>query len=108
MTANDGWQPAVDVYETTDDIIVLMDTAGIDMNNIAITAENRRIIVEGVRNMPKRGNVCCIHQLEIEMGYFKRTVNFPVTVRHDEPVFTYQNGILEIRLPKQIQSCTVP
>jgi HSP20 family protein len=108
MTSSDGWQPAVDVYETKDDIIVLMDTAGIDMNNLAITAEKKRIIVEGMRNLPKRGNVCCIHQLEIEMGYFKRTINFPVAVMHSEPVFSCQNGILEIRLSKESKSCSMP
>jgi len=108
MTSNAGWQPAVDVYETTDDIIVLMDTAGIDMNNLAITAENKRITVEGRRNLPKRGNVCCIHQLEIEMGYFKRIISFPVAVQYSEPTFSCQNGILEIRLPKETKSCSVP
>jgi len=108
MTPSGGWQPAVDVYETTDDIIILMETAGIDMNNLAITAENKRITVEGRRNLPKRGNVCCIHQLEIEMGYFKRMISFPVSVKFAEPSFSCQNGILEIRLPKEIKSCPVP
>jgi len=108
MTSSEGWQPAVDVYETTDDIIILMDTAGIDVNHLAITAENKRIIVEGRRNLPKRGNVCCIHQLEIEMGYFKRTISFPVAVKFAEPAFNCQNGILEIRLPKETKSCSIP
>lgn len=103
-----GWQPAVDIYETPDDIIILMDTAGIDMDHLAITAENKRIIVEGKRNLPKRGNVCCIHQLEIEMGYFKRTIFFPVAVKFAKPVFSCQNGILEIRLPKETKSCSTP
>lgn len=108
ITASDGWQPAVDVYETTDDIIVLMDTAGVDMNNITITAENKRITVEGRRNLPKRGNVCCIHQLEIEMGYFKRTIFFPIAVKFSEPDFNCSNGILEIRLPKETKNCSLP
>jgi len=108
MTSTGGWQPAVDIYETTDDIIILMDTAGIDVSNIAITAESKRITVEGRRNLPKRGNVCCIHQLEIEMGYFKRTVSFPVAVKFEEPVFSCQNGIMEIRLPKKTKSCSIP
>ena len=108
MTSRQGWQPAVDVYETGDSIIVLMDTAGVDMNNLAITAEDKRITVEGRRHLPKRGKVCCIHQLEIEMGYFKRTISFPVSVKFVEPVFSCQNGILEIRLPKEIKNCPVP
>lgn len=108
ISSSEGWQPAVDVYETNDNIVILMDTAGLDLNNLAITAENKRIIVEGRRNLPKRGNVCCIHQLEIEMGYFKRSISFPVSVKFDKPVFSCTNGILEIRLSKEIKSCSAP
>ena len=103
-----AWNPAVDIYETADDIIILMDTAGIDVSNISITAENKRITVEGRRSLPKRGNVCCIHQLEIEMGYFKRTISFPVPVKFAKPAFNCQNGIMEIRLPKETKSCSMP
>jgi len=103
-----GWQPDVDVYETTDDIIVLMDTAGIDMDNMTVTAEKNSITVEGRRSLPKRGNVCCIHQLEIEMGFFKRTISFPVTVQIDATTFSCLNGILEIKMPKDTKSCSLP
>lgn len=108
MTPNVGWQPAVDVYETTDELIIIMDTAGIDLGNLAITTEKNRLTVKGRRNLPKRGNVCCIHQLEIEMGYFLRTVTFPVAVSFSEPIFSCQNGILEIRLSKKSKSCSAP
>jgi len=103
-----GWQPDVDVYETTDDIIVLMDTAGIDMDNMTVTAEKNSITVQGRRSLPKRGNVCCIHQLEIEMGYFKRTITFPVSVQIAETSFSCQNGILEVKMPKETKSCSLP
>ena len=103
-----GWQPDVDVYETTDDIIVLMDTAGIDMDNMTVTAEKNSITVQGRRSLPKRGNVCCIHQLEIEMGFFKRTISFPVTVQIDATTFSCLNGILEIKMPKDTKSCSLP
>jgi len=103
-----GWQPAVDVYETTGDIIVLMDTAGIDMDNMTVTAEKNSITVQGRRSLPKRGNVCCIHQLEIEMGFFKRTITFPVSVQIAATTFSCQNGILEIKMPKETKSCSLP
>ena len=103
-----GWQPDVDVYETTDDIIVLMDTAGIDMDNMTVTAEKNSIFVQGRRNLPKRGHVCCIHQLEIEMGFFKRTISFPVSVQIAATTFSCQNGILEIKIPKDTKSCSLP
>ena len=108
IASSEGWQPAVDVYETSDDIIVLMDTAGIDMDNMTVTAEKNSITVQGRRSLPKRGNVCCIHQLEIEMGYFKRTITFPVSVQIAETSFSCQNGILEVKMPKETKSCSLP
>ena len=108
IVSSGGWQPAVDVYETTDDIIVLMDTAGIDMDNMTVTAEKNSITVQGRRSLPKRGNVCCIHQLEIEMGYFKRTITFPVSVQVGATTFSCQNGILEIKMPKEAKNCSLP
>lgn len=108
IDSSTGWQPAVDVYETTDDIIVLMDTAGIDREKLTVTAEKNSITVQGRRSLPKRGNVCCIHQLEIEMGYFKRTINFPVSVKVSETSFSCKNGILEVRMPKDAKSCSLP
>ncbi len=108
MSTSGGWQPAVDVYETSENIIVLMDTAGIDMDNMTVTAEKNSITVQGRRTLPKRGNVCCIHQLEIEMGYFKRTISFPVSVLVAETSFSCQNGILEIKMPKETKNCTLP
>ena len=104
----EGWQPAVDVYETADDIIVLMDTAGIDMDNLTITAEKNSVTVQGKRILPKRGNVCCIHQLEIELGCFKRIISFPVSVQVAAITFSCHNGILEIKLPKENRNCPLP
>ena len=108
MVSSGGWQPDVDVYETTDNIIVLMDTAGIDMDNMTVTAKKNSITVQGRRSLPKRGNVCCIHQLEIEMGIFKRTITFPVSVQVAGTTFSCQNGILEIKMPKDTKSCSLP
>ena len=108
MSSSGGWQPAVDVYETSENIIILMDTAGIDLDNMAITAEKNSITVQGRRTLPKRSNVCCIHQLEIELGFFKRTITFPVSVIVEEISFSCQNGILEIRIPKETENCTLP
>jgi HSP20 family protein len=103
-----GWQPDVDVYETADEIIVLMDTAGIDMDNMTVTAEKNSLTVQGRRCLPKRGNVCCIHQLEIEMGFFNRTISFPVSVLIDATAFSCHNGILEIKMPKEVKNCSLP
>ncbi|MBW2466929.1 MAG: Hsp20/alpha crystallin family protein [Deltaproteobacteria bacterium] len=42
------------------------------------------------------------------MGYFKRTIAFPVSVNVSETTFSCQNGILEIKLPKDTKNCSLP
>jgi HSP20 family molecular chaperone IbpA len=108
MTSSRGWQPDVDVYETSEDIIVLMDTAGIDMDTMSASAEKSSITVQGRRSLPKRGHVCCIHQLEIETGFFKRTITFPVSIQVAATTFSCKNGILEIKMPKDLKNCSLP
>jgi len=108
ITSSRGWQPDVDVYETSDDIIVLLDTAGIDMNTMSATAEKNSITVQGRKSLPRRSHVCCIHQLEIETGFFKRTITFPVAIQVAAITFSCKNGILEIKMPKEIKNCPLP
>ena len=86
LSSCNDWEPAVDIYETTDDVVIYMDTAGIDMDNLT----------------------CCIHQLEIELGCFKRIISFPVSVAVSRTSLSCNNGILEIMLPKETSSCSVP
>ncbi len=101
MTHESHWQPDVDVYETSDDIIVLMDSAGIDMDHLTITAGKNNLVVQGRRSLPTRENICCVHQLEIEMGCFSRTITFPVSITIPKTTFNCHNGILEIKMPKK-------
>jgi HSP20 family protein len=101
MQSGSDWQPAVDVYETEDEIYVCVDTAGIDLNNMSVSIAKNTVIVSGNRQFPTRKNLCRVHQLEIEHGFFERTISFPVPVDVTDLSSRCVNGILEIRLPKK-------
>lgn len=100
MQSGSDWLPAVDVYETEGEIYVYVDTAGVDMNNLKVAVEENRVTISGQRQNPIRGNLCRIHQLEIEHGFFKRTISFPITVDVSATSTRYINGILEVRMAK--------
>jgi HSP20 family protein len=101
MQSGSDWLPAVDVYETEDEIYVCVDTAGVDLNNMSVSIAKDNIIVSGHRQFPIRKNLCRVHQLEIEHGFFERTITFPVPVNVADLSSRCVNGILEIRLPKK-------
>jgi HSP20 family protein len=101
LQSGSDWRPAVDVYETENDIYICVDTAGVDAGNIAIAIAENKIVISGHRNWPLRKNLCRIHQLEIEHGYFERTISFPVSVDVTTVSSGFSNGILEIKFPKK-------
>ena len=101
MQSGSDWLPAVDVYETEDEIYVCVDIAGIDLNNMSVSIAKNNVIVSGNRQLPIRKNLCRVHQLEIEHGFFERTISFPVPVDVTDLSSRCVNGILEIRLPKK-------
>ncbi len=93
------WQPNVDVYETDDEILVLMDIAGVDERHISAEIEGNLLTIQGERRDTAPG-VRVIHQREIEFGTFKRTVRLPAEVDRDSVRATLDRGFLEIRIRK--------
>ena len=96
------WLPAVDVYETDKEVYVYLDTAGIDPDKLTVIAERNSITVSGKRQLPSRNKICRVHQLEIELGVFKRIVSFPVPIDVSATEVTCKNGILEVKMPKEV------
>ena len=95
------WSPAVDVYETDDEVFVYVDTAGIDPEKLSVTAARTGVTIAGCRRLPVHDKIRSIHQLEIEHGHFRRSVTFSVPVQVTATVSNCKNGLLEIRMPKE-------
>lgn len=95
------WTPAVDIYETKTDIVVYLDMAGVDPDNLVVSAERTGVTISGRRDSPSRDDINCIHQLEIECGCFERQVSFPVPVDVERTSSSCKNGMLQIIMPKE-------
>lgn len=93
------WRPNVDVYETDDEIVVLMDIAGVDERQISAELEGDVLTIHGERRDVAPG-VRVIHQREVEFGSFSRTIRLPALVDRDSVRASLKNGFLEIRLDK--------
>src|SRR5512137_510955 len=97
-----GWRPPTDVFETPDQIIVLIEVAGVSEENISVTLFSDLLVVEGTREQPaffKAGMTAC-HQLGVKYGEFRTEVYVPVNVDHDNVTAEYKNGMLKIGLKK--------
>ena len=94
-----NWFPAADVYETASAIIVYMDISGIAPQTLVVTVEDSRVTVSGERGCGPLDKVSHIHQLEIERGFFERSIALPKAVDASQAVSECRNGFLQIILP---------
>jgi HSP20 family protein len=96
------WRPPTDVYETNDQIVVVVEIAGVSEEDISVTLYSDLLVVEGTRGQPPviKETMSACHQLGIKYGEFRSEVFVPVTVDHDQVTAEYMNGMLSIMLKK--------
>ena len=102
-----SWQPPVDVYEAEEKFYLYADLAGVATDSLTVIADERQIRIQGVRRLPPQPSIACVHQLEIELGAFDRTVSLPASVEAGRVTSVYSDGILVITLPKRKKACKV-
>ncbi len=104
MTLQSGcdWQPAVDIYETDKEIYVYMDLADVAPETLSVKIDRGLVTISGERRPPCHLKIRRIHQLEIEHGRFKRSIALPVPVDAETTSSRCKNGLLEIKLPRQM------
>lgn len=94
-----AWQPNVDVYQTEEAVVVMVELAGIQAEMVDISVDGRVLHLAGARVphfLPGRRQ---FYQLEIPQGPYERTVRLPVPVDGDRSEAHYRDGFLEIVLP---------
>lgn len=103
MSMDSGsWRPPADIYESEEEYYVYFDLAGADSQSFSVIVEDHQLRVHGKRQLPAHKSIACIHQLEIELGPFDRTITLPGTVDIDAVTSSYTNGILTVTLPKRL------
>jgi HSP20 family protein len=100
------WTPAMDMYETGDAIVVLLDLAGVDADKTEVHAEPHLLVVRGVRHerhvTQQPNEQRNYHALEIPYGRFERSVRLPPGLDTESARASYRDGLLEITLPKRV------
>lgn len=95
-------EPPTDVYQTQDEIVVLIEIAGMRDQEVEIQLDGRRMIIRGVkldRRVHSPGRV--YNAMEIHYGPFERVVLLPADVDQEQVAVQYDDGLLQITLPKR-------
>lgn len=94
------WLPAVDVWETDDELVLSFDLPGISEDEIAVELDDNVLTVSGSRERTSEHSNERFYRFERRFGTFSRSVTLPQGVQEDAIQASYGNGVLEVRVPK--------
>jgi HSP20 family protein len=94
------WGPSVDVYETENEVVILIELAGVKEDEIEVAVDNKIVTIRGDRKDIKRGIRRTYSQMEILWGPFERNIPLTTNVDVSQVKAYYESGFLEIVLPK--------
>jgi len=98
--AKRAFEPSVDIYETSSELVIVVDLAGVDKERLQISSDRKTMIIRGERSKPGSGLRRSYYLMEIPTGMFERVLPLPVTVDPRKAEANYIEGMLEITIPK--------
>jgi HSP20 family protein len=95
------WQPAVDICETEDSIVIKAEVPDVDRKDIEVLIEDNTLILKGERRQEDDVKKESYHRIERFFGKFQRSFNLPATIRQDNVSAVCKRGVLTITLRKK-------
>ncbi|MGB9765022.1 MAG: Hsp20/alpha crystallin family protein [Candidatus Saccharicenans sp.] len=94
------WEPAVDVYEKGEALVVEVEVPGISARNLRIIQWGNRLEISGLKKETIEAKKLKFHRLEREMGFFRKEIILPMPVSVEKTTAVLENGVLTIVLKK--------
>ena len=98
--ASQTWVPALDVWETPTEVVYAFDLPGIPEDRISIEVKDDNLTVSAEREKVDETSENGFYRFERRYGTFARAVGLPQGVDQENIAARYENGVLEVRVPK--------
>lgn len=92
--------PAVDVYQTKDDIVVKAAIPGVKPEDIDISVTGDVLTIKGELLQEEKVEEGDYMRQERRFGQFCRELSLPTPVNADKAKAEFEHGVLTLRLPK--------
>ena len=96
-----SWAPAVDIYETENEVVLTAEIPGIEEKDIEIKVEDNTLSLRGERKFEKETKEENYHRIERSYGTFTRTFSLPNSIDADKVAANYKDGVLTLNMPKK-------
>jgi HSP20 family protein len=98
------WAPAVDIYETENELVLKADLPDVNEKDLDIRIESNILTIEGERKFEEKVKEDNYLRIERTYGSFSRSFSLPSTVDSGSVKADYKNGLLTVELPKRAES----
>ena len=95
-----NWVPALDVWETPTEVVYAFDLPGIPEEQISIEVKDETLTISADREKTEETSENGFYRFERRYGTFARAVGLPQGVDQENISARYENGVLEVRVPK--------
>jgi HSP20 family protein len=96
----DGWWPAIDVVEKDDKYTVKVELPGVKEEDIDVSVAGDMLTISGEKRAESEEKKKGYYYSESSYGSFSRSVTIPSTVNASKIDASFEQGVLEITLPK--------
>jgi HSP20 family protein len=100
---NQAWTPAVDVWETEDELVYAFDLPGIAEDQISVELEDNAVTISAEREREIEVSEDRFYRFERRFGSFSRTIGLPAGTIEDSISADYKDGVLEVHVRKPEQ-----
>ena len=95
-----AWRPHVDIYESVDEVLIVVELAGVARNDIRVEVSRKILRLCGFRRANPSGEHARYRLAEIPYGYFERTFSMPWPIDRERVEARFVEGLLQIRLAR--------
>lgn len=92
--------PPVDIYEEDEDVVVKAELPGMKKEEIAIELTEDAVSLSGEKKREEKVEHKGYCRIERSYGSFARSYALPAPVQTDKARARFQDGVLEVRIPK--------
>ena len=97
------WVPAMDLVQTESSYVLKADLPGLSESDVNIELDDNVLTISGERKAEHTDRKAGYYRVERSYGSFRRSLTLPEGVDADAVKATFENGVLEVTVPKPAQ-----
>jgi HSP20 family protein len=98
-TAGTGAFPPINVFQQGDNLVAILELAGVNKSDLEIQAKDNTIRISGKKDVSYQEGAS-LHRRERLSGMFDRTLTVPMQIDADGIKAEYRDGVLALFIPR--------